>query len=143
MEPFTPEDPLWKLMGKARPAVPRPNFTQNVLRAVRQEPQGTGFYARLMEWCAAWPLRLRLGAGMAALALAAVTGMVMLHHAGPAPAVDVAMNTAPLALADADMAAIADDDVSVPLDSLDHMDALVAMEDTSALTDTELQFLLY
>ena len=49
MEPFTPDDPLWKLMGNARPVVPRPNFTQNVLRAARLEPQVTGWRRRL--WC--------------------------------------------------------------------------------------------
>lgn len=140
MEPFTPEDPLWKLMGKARPVVPRSNFTQNVLRAARQEPQGLGLAARLIEWCAGW--QPRLAAGVAAIALVTITGMVGLRHAGQAP-VEMAVNSTPSAIADADMAAIADDNVTAPLDSLDHMDALVAMEDTSSLTDTELQFLLY
>jgi hypothetical protein len=140
MEPFTPEDPLWKLMGKARPVVPRSNFTQNVVRAARQEPQGLGLAARLREWCAGW--QPRLAGGVAALALALIAGVVVLRHSGPAP-VEVAVNSAPAVIADADMAVIADDNVTAPLDSLDHMDALVAMEDTSALTDTELQFLLY
>lgn len=40
------------------------------------------------------------------------------------------------------MALIADD-FSLPTAGLDHMEALVAMEDTSSLTDNEIAFLLY
>ncbi|MDB6136979.1 MAG: hypothetical protein JWO94_51 [Verrucomicrobiaceae bacterium] len=142
MEPFTPDDPLWKLMGKARPAVPRPNFSQNVLRAVRQGRQSVAWHLRLGEWFAARH-RPILG-GVAALAVALVTYGVWPNNDHAASSSAPMASAAPAAqMSDAEMAAIADEDVSAPLDSLDHMDALVAMEDTSKLTDTELQFLLY
>ena len=140
MEPFTPDDPLWKLMGKARPVVPRPNFTQNVLRAARQQPQATGWFPRASEWFAAWRLPLLSGA---ALALVLLIGLVLAPKTNQDSEVAVVTTTPALTVPDADMEVIADNDVSVPLDSLDHMDALVAMEDTSALSDTDLQFLLY
>ncbi|MDB6072521.1 MAG: hypothetical protein JWO89_161 [Verrucomicrobiaceae bacterium] len=138
MEPFTPEDPLWKLMGKARPVLPRANFTQNVLRAARQEAQARGWQARVSEWLAAW--RRPLTAGIAATAVLMAVGLVQLQPSGDDGA--LVSSAAPM-VPDAEMAALADEDMSAPLDSLDHMDALVAMEDTSKLTDTELQFLLY
>ena len=50
MEPLTPNDPLWKLMSKARPVVPRPDFTQNVLRAARQQGQDTGWWPQISDW---------------------------------------------------------------------------------------------
>ena len=127
-------------MGNARPVVPRPNFTQNVLRAVRQETQMTGWQVRVGQWLAAWRRPL---AGAVATTLLLVTTLV-LHQSRVTPAPEVAVNrSSTSAVIDAEMAAIADEDVSAPLASLDHMDALVAMEDTSSLTDTELQFLLY
>jgi hypothetical protein len=136
MEPFTPNDPLWKLMGNARPVVPRPNFTQNVVRAARQEAQTLSRWAQVKEWLTAW--QRPLVSGVAATALALAMGVLLLEKGGT-------VSTAPALaiLPDAEMAAIANEDVSAPLDSLDHMDALLAMQDTSKLTDTELQFLLY
>jgi GTP-binding protein YchF len=47
-----------------------------------------------------------------------------------------------LGLSDEDMALIAND-VDIALEGMNHLDTLVAMEDTSALTDTEIAFLLY
>ncbi len=135
MEPFTPDDPLWKLMGKARPVILRPNFAQNVLRAARQESQDTGWRVQLSEWLVAW--RRPLLSGLAATAVVLVAGVMLKTNTllgTKQPEVAV--------ISAAEMAVIADD-VSAPLESLDHMDALVAMEDTSTLTDTELQFLLY
>ena len=138
MEPFTPNDPLWKLMGQARPVVPRTNFTQNVLRAARQEAQESGWQARVSEWLAVW--RRPLIAGVMAAAVLVVVGITQWQHPGDNEQTSgVAMTSVP----DAEMAVIADEYVSAPLDSLDHMDALVAMEDTSTLSDTDLQFLLY
>lgn len=140
MEPLTPDDPLWKLMGRARPVVPRPNFTQNVLRAARQQSQRSSWLEQIQDWLALRPQAAVGGAFVAALVL--VTSVVLIPHGSRVtnPAV---VASAPAILPDAEMAAIVDVDVSAPLDSLDHIDALVAMQDTSALTDTEVQFLLY
>jgi len=56
--------------------------------------------------------------------------------------VAVAKNEAVAPLADADMDLIAND-VDLALEGMNHLDTLIAMEDTSALTDTEIAFLLY
>ena len=135
MEPLSPNDPLWKLMSKARPVVLRPNFTQNVMRAIRQEAQTTSGWAGVLEWLVVWQRSLM---GAAAVAALAVLASVTLYPSKPSASIEVAS-----IIPDAEMAAIADVDVSVPLDGLDHMDALVAMQDTSSLSDRDLQFLLY
>ncbi len=141
MQPFTPDDPLWKLMGKARPVVPRTNFTQNVLRAARQEAQeAIAWQARVSEWLGAW--RRPLIAGIAATSVLVVVGITQWQNAGREDAGLAVTSPAPM-VPDAEMASIADGDVGAPLDSMDHMDALVAMEDTYSLTETEIQFLLY
>lgn len=141
MEPFTPDDPLWKLMGKSRPVAPRPHFTQNVLRAVRQEPQALSWWARVGEWLAF--RRSVLIGGIAAAAVVAAMGVMLLQQNEGRQAPGTMVADAAGQVSDAEMASIAAEDVSVPLASLDHMDALVAMEDTSKLTDSDLQFLLY
>ena len=49
MEPFSKDDPLYDLLGKARPVEPRPNFTQNVMRDIRNTPQEKlGWWASLL-----------------------------------------------------------------------------------------------
>ncbi len=144
MDPLTPNDPLWKLMSRARQVEVRPNFTQNVMRAARQTPQGVGWWLRVREWSVEWRRPLLVGAVAAVAALVAVLHPSQLWPGVRAPASSVAMKGAPGSpISDAEMADIAEDDFSLPLDSLDHMDALVAMEDTSSLTDAEIQFLLY
>jgi hypothetical protein len=45
MEPFSPQDPLTKLLAQARKIEARSNFTQNVVRAARQTPQDRGWLA--------------------------------------------------------------------------------------------------
>ena len=127
-------------MGRARPVVPRPNFTQNVLRAARQQSQRVSWLEQLKDWLALRPQAALGGAFAAALVL--VTSVVLIPH-GSRVTNTAVVASAPAILPDAEMAAIVDVDVSAPLDSLDHIDALVAMQDTSALTDTEVQFLLY
>lgn len=47
MDPLTPDDPLWKLLGQSRPVELRPDFVRNVLRAARQTPQDKGWLASL------------------------------------------------------------------------------------------------
>ena len=125
-------------MGKARPVVPRPNFTQNVMRAIRQEAQTSSPWQRLADWLVAWQ---RPVAGLTAAVIMLTGVAVLLNHGDQHSQVVVA--SVPAIISDTEMATLADVDVSVPLDGLDHMDALVAMQDTTALTDTEIQFLLY
>lgn len=145
MEPLEPNDPLWKLLGKARPVEPRGNFTQNVLRAVRNVPQDHGWLAQtratLADWWAIWQRPALLSAATAVLALVAVIVLQPETSTPPVAAVAPSAALTP-ALADDDMALIVDD-FELPLTGLDHMDALVAMDDTTALTDTEIAYLLY
>jgi hypothetical protein len=76
-------------------------------------------------------------------ACAVLLVMGLMHQ----PTTTSALTSAPVATVltsqlDEDMALIASD-ADLPLEGLDHMDALVAMENTSALTDKEIAFLLY
>ena len=144
MDPLTPNDPLWKLLGKAKPVQLRTDFTQDVVRAARQMPQERGWWPSLRASAGAWL------AGMQRPALAAVTALVVVTLATmwlepSSEAVKVAqgpaVSTSP-AVADEDLALISNG-LDIPLDGINHMDALVAMDDTSALTDTEIAFLLY
>ncbi len=65
MEPLSPNDPLWKLLGKARPVEPRSNFLPNVLREVRNTPQQTSWWSRVSEDFSAWLAGLQRPALMA------------------------------------------------------------------------------
>jgi len=145
MEPLSPNDPLWKLLGKARPVEPRSNFLPNVLREVRNTPQQTSWWSRVSENFSAWLAGLQRPALMAMAAFVIVALLVtLLDRPVPetSPDVSVSNMTALQPLADEEMALIADD-LSLPTAGLDHMEALVAMEDTSSLTDNEIAFLLY
>lgn len=145
MEPLSPNDPLWKLLGKARPVEPRSNFLSNVLREARNTPQQTSWWARLAEgftnWQTGFQRPVLLGAA-AFVVMALLVTWLERPVMEPVNALPVAKATAVQPLADEEMALIADD-FSLPTAGLDHMEALVAMEDTSSLTDNEIAFLLY
>ena len=121
-------------MSKARPGGVRQDFAQKVVRAARQEAQDIGGWMQVRDWMAGWQRPLRIAAAAAAVVVVFCLG---LNRGGRPSGPPV------LAVADADIADIADEDFSIPLGSLDHMDALVAREDTSSLTDAEIQYLLY
>ena len=146
MDPLTPNDPLWKLLGEARQVEVRGNFTANVLRAARNTPQDKGRLAGLMaiirgESSVTW---LRPAAMAMAIVLFVAGGLVWLPQQSVQPQATVASAVTPSTptLSDEDMALIAND-VDLALEGMNHLDTLVAMEDTSALTDTEIAFLLY
>ncbi|MBL9147022.1 MAG: hypothetical protein JNM99_25285 [Verrucomicrobiaceae bacterium] len=146
MEPLPPNDPLWKLLGKARPVEPRSNFLPNVLREARNTPQQTSWWSSVREDFSAWLTSLQRPALMSVAAFVIVALVVTLLERPVAETSDAATPVAKTAaiqpLADEEMALIADD-FSLPTAGLDHMEALVAMEDTSSLTDNEIAFLLY
>ncbi len=142
MEPLEPNDSLWKLLGKAKPVEPRPNFTQNVLRAARHTPQTRGWWAGISEWLQARPSFLpRLSITAAALAaLAAFAASELRTTNGPAL---IAIRTAApqsSAIASAEPPLLA---VEAQLESVDQVSMLLALEDTSSLSDSEISFLLY
>lgn len=141
MEPLEPNDPLWKLLGKGRAVEPRPNFTQNVLRAARQTPQTRGWWAKLSEWFSDHPSSLpRLATGAA---IVAVLGISLASQFSPdhssMQVAKVPSVTTPTAVA-AEPPLLA---VETQLENLDQVSALLALEDTSTLTDSEISFLLY
>jgi hypothetical protein len=145
MDSFNPNDPVWKLLGKARPVEPRTDFVQNVVRAARNTPQERGWWPATLASVGSWLAGLQRPA-LVAVAAAVLVTLTTLWFEQPAveqPVVAVApgVSTAQ-AVADEDLALIASD-MNIPLDGINHMDALVAMDDTSALTDTEIAFLLY
>jgi hypothetical protein len=147
MDPLTPNDPLWKLLGEAREVEVRGNFTANVLRAARNTPQDKSWLAGLRaimrgESSMAW---LRPAALAMAVVVLVAGGLAWLPTQALQPQASLAVTTttpATPALSDEDMALIAND-VDLALEGMNHLDILVAMEDTSALTDTEIAFLLY
>lgn len=150
MDPFTPNDPVWKLLGKARPVEPRPNFTQNVLRAARNTPQERGWWPSFRASAGTWLASMQRPA-LVATAAAVVATLAAIwfeqpsstHATAPVLAQSQAQSQgAAQMVADDDLALIAND-VNIPLDGVNHMDVLVAMDDTSALTDSEIAFLLY
>lgn len=141
MEPFSPQDPIRKLLAQAREAKVRPNFTQSVLRKARQTPQDLGWLASLRAWWEETPLFSGLsiaGCALAALALAWVT----LQPAVTAPSVaDQSVHT-PLSAAALDEMPILPES-EVAWESPLHTEALFAVEDSSQFTDSEISFLLY
>jgi hypothetical protein len=145
MDDFTPNDPLWKLLGQAKPVETRGSFAQNVLRLARQTPQDTGLWARLRGWWsdsadAAWHRPALIGATAAVL-----TGLVIVGW--PKAAVHEVETIAAAAVPSLEFSASGMDfiteDASAPLASLDHMDELLASQDTSSLSDSDIALLLY
>ncbi len=142
MNPLEPNDPLWKLLGKAREVEIRGNFAQDVVRAARHEPQERGLWAWLRAPFAggsspAW-LRPSLLAGAAALV---VCGLVLRTPSATETSVTVA--PAPDLSDDVAMIQLAEAMPTTPLDSVNEMDALLALDDASAMTDRELVSLFY
>ena len=145
MEPLDPNDSLWKLLGKARPVEPRPNFTQNVLRAVRQTPQTQGWWVKLSEWLQDSPSALPRMAFAAAAALT-IAALVATQFRTADTSSDLARKVsepvveAPAVTTVAEPPLLA---VETQLESVDQVSILLALEDTSTLTDSEINFLLY
>src|SRR6187397_1085298 len=88
MDPLSTNDPLHTLLGKARPVEPRPNFTQNVLRAIRQVPQSLTLRERIEAWLAGLSMpRVAFAGAVAALVVAFFAVMALQKSPSPAPVV--------------------------------------------------------
>lgn len=149
MEPLTPNDPLWNVLGQARRVEVRPNFTQNVVRLARQTPQDRGWLARVKGWFQERDgarTGLTWAAVAAAIAITAAT-FIGAPDRGTAPAVVI---TAPVP-AQTNDAALAEVETDFPLvpefetewKNLEQVGDLLAVHDTSLLTDSEINLLLY
>lgn len=145
MNPLEPQDPLWKLLGQGRKVDARPNFTQNVLREARNTPQQRGWWSALKVWWEDSSALLPAGRliAMTAVVLAGLLWLAKTDSpnaepmvvAGPVQVLAVESQvpvTAPLV-----------PEVETQLESLDYLDELLALEDTSGLTDREIAYLLY
>lgn len=147
MEPFSHEDPLYKILGKAKMVELRPNFTQNVLRAIRQEPLAESTWSKVKDWFTIRPLYI----GVTAAVL--LTGLILsIWHVNtkteaiPAFAhVETPSSTgttvSPLFTEEA--TTITDNAVASELGNMDRLSTLLAQEDTSAFSDGEIALLLY
>lgn len=161
MEPLTPNDPLWKVLGQTKRVEVRPNFTQNVVRMARQTPQDRGWLARLKSW---WQEKQEVGTAAtwtwaAAAAVIALTASAVLFT--PAASEDSSVSLAavtipaPVPTATAEKtepaSTVAGAEVDFPLmpgfetewQNLEQMGDLLAVHDTSLLTDSEINLLLY
>jgi hypothetical protein len=152
MEPFSKDDPLHKLLGKSRVAEPRPNFTQNVLRAVRQEPQRVGFWERCRAWLGEESGFRKLNHGILAVATVLTLSLLLWKQPGPptgnpsdvartSTSAGTSSSPAAVETAAADMPVEAV--VASELETLDHLSVMLAQQNTSAMTDSEIASLLY
>ncbi|MEN3943193.1 hypothetical protein WJU23_17980 [Prosthecobacter sp. SYSU 5D2] len=150
MEPLTPNDPLWKVLGQAKTVEPRPNFTQNMVRLARQTPQERGWMARLKGW---WQERDPVPAGLAwaavaALALGAAAVVYQPEEGGTSPQMVIiapvpeTMET-PFEVASTEMDFPLIPEFETEWKNLEQVGDLLAVHDTSLLTDSEINILLY
>lgn len=145
MTPLTPQDPLWKLLGKAREAEVRGHFTQDVVRLARQTPQENGWWARFKAWFAPDEVLSLPRMAFAALPVLAGAALALTSlprgDAGTAPVVAVEASSVP---ASADLFP-ADEafEVTEQWESMEEMTGLLAVEDTATLSDREIAMLLY
>jgi len=136
MEPFSPQDPISKLLAQARRIEARSNFTQNVVRAARQTPQDRGWLAALRTWsedvsfaapAAKW--------AFASVSVAAIALAMVIFQTQPAVTPQIVQQNVPeLPLLPA---------AETPWEATYDTQALLAVDDTSQLTDSEIGFLLY
>jgi len=147
MEPLTPNDPLWKVLGQARRVEVRPNFTQNVVRLARQTPQDHGWLARCKGWFQEHDSARTGLTWAAAAAVIAITAAAFLGQpeSSGAPAVVI---TAPVPAPTTEAVLTETDFPLVPefeteWKNLEQVGDLLAVHDTSLLTDSEINLLLY
>jgi len=137
MEPFSPQDPVAKLLAQARKIEARANFTQNVVRAARQTPQDHGWLARVREW---WS-ELVSPAGKWAFATgvtAAIALAVVVLQTNPTASPQIVEQPAVPAMELPLLPA-----AETPWETAYQTEALLAIEDTTQFTDSEISFLLY
>ncbi len=143
MEPLTPNDPLWNVLGQAKPVKPRPNFVQNVIREARQTPQEHGWLAGLKGW---WLERESGGSSLAwaaavVLLAAGVTALWQSESGGPSVSPQASVSVTPDHVLSEEELFLSG--FERELKKLHAESELVAVQDTSELTATEIRMLLY
>ena len=139
MEPFSPQDPLTKLLAQARKIEVRSNFTQNVVRAARQTPQDRGWLAALRAWWeeTRWFAPQAKWSFASAVTIMAVVALALLQTPPDTTPQVVEKAVAPEAELPLLPAA------ETPWETAYQTEALLAVEDTTQFTDSEIGFLLY
>ena len=139
MEPFSPQDPVSRLLGSAKQVEPRPNFTQNVMRAVRQLPQQESTWDRMKDslsrWLAPRPL---MGTACALLAVVMTGTWVLKSSHGGGGSSETAQTTS-----SGQTHLEGEPEVLTELDQMDQFNQLLAQQDTKSLSDNDLAALLY
>lgn len=143
MEPLPPNDPLWKVLGQAKSVKPRPNFTQNMVRLARQTPQERGLWARVKGW---WQENdaARLGLTLTSVAAAvAISALVVFQPSAESDAVPTLASVPAVepVSPEADYPMIPE--FETEWQNLEQVGDLLAVHDTSLLTDSEINLLLY
>ena len=129
---------MTKLLAQARRIEARSNFTQNVVRAARQTPQDRGWLASIKAW---WEdVNYAPAAGKWALAAGAAAAIALTFAVLQMPK-DAAPQFAeqPVALPEVPLLPAAE----TPWETAYQTEALLAVEDTTQFTDSEIGFLLY
>lgn len=129
---------MTQLLAQARRIEARSNFTQNVVRAARQTPQDRGWLASLKAW---WEDVSYAPAGGKWALAAGVTAAVALSFAVLQTQQDAAPQFAeqPVILPEVPLLPAAE----TPWETAYQTEALLAVEDTTQFTDSEIGFLLY
>lgn len=138
MEPLSPQDPLYHLLGKTKPVEPRADFTRNVLRVVRQLPQSESAWERFLHL-----LTIPRATTSFAFAAALALGVFVLWNPSQSNRTTLPVADAAIAQPVFDFTKPSESDVASELDGMNHLSALLAQQDTSALTDSDIAFLLY
>ncbi|TDU68178.1 hypothetical protein EI77_03295 [Prosthecobacter fusiformis] len=146
MEPLTPNDPLWKVLGQAKPVQARPNFTQNVVRLARQTPQDRGWLARFKSW---WQEQdsARAGLTWAAAAALVITAATFIYQPEGASSQSQVALVTPIPVVETTAVPETDfpliPEFETEWKNLEQVGDLLAVHDSSLLTDSEINMLLY
>lgn len=143
MEPLSPQDPIAKLLAQARTVEVRPNFTQNVVRAARQTPQDRGWLAALKNWWEDVSSAAPAGKWVfATVAVVAVALAVVIFQTQPGSELHLAKQEQVVPATNlADLPLLPE--AETPWEATFDTQALLAVDDTSQFTDSEISFLLY
>lgn len=142
MEPLSPQDPIAKLLAQARAVEVRANFAQKVVRAARQTPQDRGWFAALRNWWEDVSFAAPAGKwAFATVTVAALSLALVIFQTQPAAGPQLAQQeVAVMTVADLPLLPAG---AEMPWEATFDTQALLAMDDTSQLSDSEIGFLLY
>jgi len=148
MEPLSPQDPLHRLLGKAKTLEPRTNFTQNVMRAVRQVPQQQSVWSRAVDWFFEAQRKMPYIAGSLATVGVVALCLFILSAGETVPNQSITAKSATSQSTQALTLAYQQDmgtaqDFADDLDSTNPLTELLAQQESITLSDSDIGLLLY